>query len=143
MWGRRGGWSGRAALGQGTEALSIALIFDGASSGSTRAQWVELAPFLEIVAWCLGSEPCRPLGANGDWPRVVMAPGQVLGTKHRGTEGRFWQRGMLSRGFCCLGIGYWHSATFVFFPSTNIHYIWLGWTRGAHLHVRNSIEGLE
>lgn len=37
--------------GQGTEALSIVLIFDGASSGSTRAQWVELAPFLEIVAW--------------------------------------------------------------------------------------------
>lgn len=43
----------------------------------------------------------------------------------------------------CLGIGYWHSATFMFFPSTTIHYIWLGWTRGAHLHVRNSIEGLE
>lgn len=57
MRGRRGGWSGRAALErtgaglQGTEALSIVLIFDGASSGSTRAQWVELAPFLEIVAW--------------------------------------------------------------------------------------------
>lgn len=46
-------WSGSPGedRGQGTEALSIALIFDGASSGSTRAQWVELALFLEIVAW--------------------------------------------------------------------------------------------
>lgn len=67
-------------LGQGTEALSIVLIFDGASSGSTRAQWVELAPFLEIVAWGLGSKPCPALGASGKWPRLGMAPGQVLGT---------------------------------------------------------------
>lgn len=78
-----------------------------------------------------------------------MAPGQVLGTEeasclgHLGqvlAVGDLQQRDLLHR---CPGICYWHSATVVFFPSTTIHYIWPGWNRGAHLHVRNSIEGLE
>lgn len=97
-----------------------------------------LVPWLRALSSSWGQ---WRLAEGGHGPRPGAGDkGNIL---HRGTEGRFWQRGMLSRGFCCLGIGYWHSATFVFFPSTNIHYIWLGWTRGAHLHVRNSIEGLE